>query len=53
MKMLTVYYSWSSGNTEKIAKELAEACGSDLKQIETEVPYEGGYEAVVDQGRKK
>lgn len=53
MKMLTVYYSWSNGNTEKIARELAEACDSDLEQIETEVPYEGSYEAVVEQGKKE
>lgn len=53
MKILTVYYSWSNGNTEKIARKLAEACDSDLEQIETEVPYEGSYEAVVEQGKKE
>lgn len=39
---------WSNGNTERIAKMLAEATGADLMQIDTEKPYEGSYnEAVV------
>ncbi len=29
-KMLVVYYSWSNGNTKKIAEELARAKGADL-----------------------
>lgn len=29
-KMLVVYYSWSNGNTERIAKQLAEKTGADL-----------------------
>ena len=46
--MLVVYYTWSNGNTERIAKMLAEATGADLMQIDTEKPYEGSYnEAVV------
>ena len=28
--MLVVYYTWSNGNTERIAKMLAEATGADL-----------------------
>ena len=47
-KMLVVYYTWSNGNTERIAKMLAEATGADLMQIDTEKPSEGSYnEAVV------
>lgn len=33
--MLVVYYSWSNGNTEKVAQRLAEACGADIERIET------------------
>lgn len=50
-RMLVVYYSWSNGNTERIAKELAEAKGADLARIETVEPYKGSYQDVVDQGQ--
>ncbi len=52
-KMLVVYYTWSNGNTERIAKMLAEAMGADLMQIDTEKPYEGSYNEVVDQGQEE
>ena len=29
-KILTFYYSWSNGNTERIAKMLQEALGGDI-----------------------
>lgn len=48
-KMLVVYYSWSNGNTKKIACELAKAKGADVAEIETVTPYSGSYNAVVDQ----
>lgn len=49
-KMLVVYYSWSYGNTEKVANRLATACGADIARIETITPYTGSHEAVVEQG---
>lgn len=52
-KMLVVYYSWSNGNTKKIAEELAEAKGADLARIETMKPYEGSYNDVVAQGQRE
>ena len=52
-KMLVVYYSWSNGNTEKIAEQLAEACDADMAQIETVVPYPEDYEETVDQGKRE
>lgn len=52
-KRLVVYYSWSNGNTKKIAEELAKEAGADLLRIEPEVPYSGSYEEVVDQGKKE
>lgn len=47
-KLLTVYYSWSNGNTERIAKQLQSAAGGDLLRIDTAVPYTGNYNDVVD-----
>lgn len=52
-KMLIVYYSWSNGNTERIAKELQEATGADSVRIETRFPYQGSYDDVVEQGQKE
>ncbi len=49
--MLVVYYSWSNGNTEKIAEELAHACSADLAQIETVEPYPEDYDATVEQAK--
>lgn len=50
-KMLVVYYSWSHGNTERIAKQLANACDADLERIETVVPYPEDYDTTVAQAQ--
>ncbi len=50
-RMLIVYYTWSNGNTERIAKMLQEETGGDLVRIETIVPYAGSYDDVVNQGQ--
>ena len=34
-KMLVVYYSWSNGNTKRIAEQLANKTGADIARIET------------------
>lgn len=52
-KLLIVYYTWSNGNTERIAKKLQSVAGGELLKIETVVPYSGSYNDVVDQGRKE
>lgn len=52
-KMLIVYYSWSNGNTERIAKKIQEATNADLARIDTAVPYQGSYDEVVDQGQRE
>ncbi len=49
--MLVVYYSWSNGNTEKIAEQLANACGADIAHIETVEPYPEDYGATVKQAQ--
>lgn len=48
-KMLVVYYSWSNGNTEKIAEQLTDACGADICRIETIEPYPSDYDETVEQ----
>ena len=50
-KKLVVYYSWSNGNTKRIAEKLAEELGADIRRIDTVEPYKGSYDAVVDQGQ--
>ena len=50
-KLLTIYYSWSNGNTERIAKMLQKEAGGDLVKIDTAVPYSGAYDDVVNQGK--
>ncbi len=49
--MLVVYYTWSNGNTERVAEQLAQACGADLAQVETTVPYPEDYDATVKQAQ--
>lgn len=53
MKMLVLYYSWSHGNTEKTAEQLASACDADLERIETVSPYPDEYQATVDQAKRE
>lgn len=50
-KLLIVYYSWSNGNTERIAKKLQSVAGGDLLKIDTAIPYSGSYNDVVEQGQ--
>ena len=52
-KILTVYYSWSNGNTKRIAKMLHEKIGGDIVRIDTVAPYEGNYDDVVNQGQEE
>ena len=53
MNLLIVYYSWSNGNTQKIAEQLRLATGADIARIETVKPYEGRYMNVVNQGQRE
>ena len=52
-KSLVAYYSWSNGNTERIAKLACRALGADLLRIDTVEPYSGSYEDVVAQGQRE
>lgn len=50
-KALVVYYSWSNGNTERIAEEVQNVLGADIAKIDTVEPYVGSYDDVVEQGQ--
>ena len=65
MKQLVVFYSradenyfggelryLSTGNTEKIAKMVAEIRGADLFQIEQKVPYAADYNTCIEEAEK-
>ena len=47
-KILTVYYSWSNGNTERIAKMLHEKIGGDIAcEMQIQFDAEGGSNLVT------
>lgn len=52
-KMVVVYYSWSNGNTKRIAEQLVNETGADVARIETAEPYRGSHEEVVEQGKRE
>lgn len=65
MKQLVVFYSradenyfggelryLSTGNTEKIAKMVAEIRGADLFQIEQKMPYAADYNTCIEEAEK-
>lgn len=52
-KMLIVYYSWSNGNTRRIARALQQRIGGDLAALETVTPYPRDYQTTVDQGQRE
>ena len=52
MKILTVYYSYSCGNTKKIAEKLHKILDGDIERIETVKTY-GGYEETVEIGQQE
>lgn len=52
-RILIVYYSWSNGNTKRIAELLQQKTGANIVRIETAVPYTGDYDEVVEQGKRE
>ena len=52
MKTLIVYYSYSHGNTKKIAEALGDAIEADIERIETVRKY-GSYEETVEVGQRE
>ncbi len=52
-KVLVVYYSYSNGNTEKIALKLAHALNGDICAIIPQEAYSEDYEETVAIGKKE
>lgn len=50
-RVLVVYYSWSNGNTEKIAMKLAKKYNADLCGIDPVKPYAEDYDITVEEGK--
>ena len=51
-KVLVVYYSYS-GNTEAVAKQIAQAAGGTLFEITTSHQYPEAYNAMTSQAKKE
>lgn len=52
-KTLVVYFTYSNGNTKKIAELVQSALDADIAVIEPITPYTGTYDEVVEQGQKE
>ena len=50
MKTLIVYYSFTTGNTKRIAEKVHNAVGGDIVSLETVKPYPSDYDTTVKQG---
>ena len=51
MKTLTVYFSYTAGNTKRIAEKIHQAVGGDLVRLEPVTPYPDDYDTTVRQGQ--
>ena len=52
-KKLVVYYSYSNGNTKRIAERVKDKTAADILRIDTVKPYEGTYDEIVAQGKRE
>lgn len=50
MKTLTVYFSFTAGNTKRIAEKVHSAVGGDIVRLEPVKPYPKDYAQAVSQG---
>lgn len=50
MKTLTVYFSFTAGNTKRIAERVHSAVGGDIVRLEPMKPYPKNYAQAVSQG---
>lgn len=53
MKTLIVYFSYTAGNTKRIAEKIQMATGADLVSLEPVKPYSDNYNEVVKQGQEE
>lgn len=52
-KTLVVYFSYTAGNTKRIAEKTAKALGADIVELEPVVAYPRDYDKVVEQGEEE
>lgn len=52
-KTLIVYYSWSNGNTKRIAQMIQNELKCDMVQIDIKTPYPNDYDYVVEKGQEE
>lgn len=50
IKTLTVYFSFTAGNTKRIAEKVHSAVGGDIVRLEPVKPYSQNYAQTVSQG---
>lgn len=53
MKTLIVYFSYTAGNTKRIAEKIQQAIGGDLVSLEPVKLYSDNYSEVVKQGQEE
>ncbi len=53
MKTLVVYYSWTNGNTERIAQQVQKELDADIAAIVPVIPYPEDYDTTVAQGKRE
>ena len=53
MKALVVYFTWTNGNTESIAKVLQQALQADILKIAAPDDYHEDYDTVVRKSQEK
>ena len=53
MKTLIVYFSYTAGNTKRIAERVQASVGGDIARLEPVTSYEGSYDDVVRQGQEE
>lgn len=51
MKTLTVYFSYTAGNTKMIAERIQKAVGGDIVELQPAAPYSKDYDAVVSEAQ--
>lgn len=52
-KTLVVYFSYTIGNTKRIAEKIGKSLGADVEALEPAVPYSRDYNKVVSQGEQE
>lgn len=52
-KALVVYFTWTNGNTERIAKALQQALQADILKITAPDDYHEGYDTVVRKSQEE